>query len=41
MCDDKQESFSLVLEISDPNVGLGPISATEVFIVDDDGTWAA
>jgi hypothetical protein len=36
MCDDDEETFSLLLESSDPNVRLGPRSAAEVFITDDD-----
>ena len=37
MCDDDEETFSLLLESSDPNVRLGPRSVAEVFITDDDG----
>ena len=37
MCDDEEETFSLLLESSDPNVRLGPRSTAQVFITDDDG----
>jgi hypothetical protein len=36
MCDDEEETFSLLLESSDPNVRLGPRSTAQVFITDDD-----
>ena len=37
MCDDEEETFSLILESRDPSVRLGPLSTTEVSIEDNDG----
>ena len=40
MCDDREESFSLVLESTDASVTLGQTHTSDVFIEDDDGIYS-